>query len=185
MGDLRKLLQYFRPYKVSLIIGIACIMAGVVFNVSVPLIVGNAIDANWRQVSWHQLTIAALKVFGARFMSGVFLFLQRRILIGMSRHVEYDLRNDFYAALVNQPQSFFHEHRTGDLMARATNDLSAVRQMVGPMIMYGLQTLFVVVVIVPIIFTISWKLTLLLFVTMRLVSLTVKYFDQQATVRFT
>src|ERR1043165_5337562 len=184
MGDLRKLLYYFRPYKVSLIIGIACIMAGVVFNVSVPLIVGNAIDANWRQVSWHQLTIAALKVFGARFMSGVFLFLQRRILIGMSRHVEYDLRNDFYAALVNQPQSFFHEHRTGDLMARATNDLSAVRQVVGPMIMYGLQTLFVVIVIVPIIFAISWKLTLLLFVTMPLVSLTVKYFGQQVHTRF-
>jgi len=117
-------------------------------------------------------------------LSGLFLFLQRRILIGMSRHIEYDLRNDFYAALVNQPQSFFHEHRTGDLMARATNDLSAVRQMVGPMIMYGLQTLFVVIVIVPIIFTISWKLTLLLFVTMPLVSLTVKYFGQQVHTRF-
>ncbi|HXI23001.1 MAG TPA: ABC transporter ATP-binding protein, partial [Pyrinomonadaceae bacterium] len=77
-----------------------------------------------------------------------------------------------------------HSHRTGDLMARATNDLSAVRQMVGPMIMYGLQTLFVVVVIVPIIFAISWKLTLLLFVTMPLVSLTVKYFGQQVHTRF-
>jgi ATP-binding cassette subfamily B protein len=159
-------------------------MAGVVFNVSIPLIVGNALDANWQQVSWQRLTIAAIKVLVNSAMSGFFLFLQRRILIGMSRHIEYDLRNDFYAALVNQPQSFFHEHRTGDLMARATNDLSAVRQMVGPMIMYGLQTLFVVVVIVPIIFTISWKLTLLLFVTMPLVSLTVKYFGQQVHTRF-
>src|SRR5215471_5235347 len=184
MGDLRKLLRYFRPYKVSLIVGIACIMAGVVFNVTIPLIVGNVIDANWKQVTWAQLTIAAIKVLGASAMSGLCLFLQRRILIGTSRHIEYDLRNDFYAALVNQPQSFFHEHRTGDLMARATNDLSAVRQMVGPMIMYGLQTLFVVVVIVPIIFAISWKLTLLLFVTMPLVSLTVKYFGQQVHTRF-
>jgi len=184
MGDLRKLLRYFRPYQGSLIIGIACIMAGVVFNVSIPLIVGNAIDANWSQISWQKLTAAALKVLGASAMSGLFLFLQRRILIGMSRHIEYDLRNDFYAALVNQPQSFFHEHRTGDLMARATNDLSAVRQMVGPMIMYGLQTLFVVIVIVPIIFAISWKLTLLLFVTMPLVSLTVKFFGQQVHTRF-
>jgi ATP-binding cassette subfamily B multidrug efflux pump len=184
MGDLRKLLRYFRPYKVSLITGIASIMAGVVFNVSIPLIVGNAIDANWQQISWPQLTAAALKVIGASALSGLFLFLQRRILIGMSRHIEYDLRNDFYAGLVNQPQSFFHEHRTGDLMARATNDLSAVRQMVGPMIMYGLQTLFVVIVIVPIIFAISWKLTLLLFVTMPLVSLTVKYFGQQVHTRF-
>jgi len=184
MNDLRKLLHYFRPYKISLITGIACIMAGVVFNVSIPLIVGNAIDANWKQVTWAHLMIAALKVLGASALSGLFLFLQRRILIGMSRHVEYDLRNDFYARLVDQPQSFFHEHRTGDLMSRATNDLSAVRQLAGPMIMYSLQTVFVVIVIVPIIFTISWKLTLLLFVTMPLVSLTVKYFGQQVHTRF-
>src|ERR1044072_630612 len=184
MNDLRQLFRYFRPYKTSLIVGIACILAGVIFNVTIPLIVGRAIDANWSQVTWSKLNIAALKVLGASAMSGLFLFLQRRILIGMSRHIEYDLRNDFYAAMVNQPQSFFHAHRTGDLMARATNDLSAVRQVVGPMIMYGLQTLFVVIVIVPIIFAISWKLTLLLFVTMPLVSLTVKYFGQQVHSRF-
>src|SRR5262252_9343981 len=184
MNDQRRLLRYFRPYKVSLIVGIACIMAYVVFNLTVPLIVGATIDANWQQVNWTTLTIAALKVFGVSLVSGLFLFLQRRILIGMSRHIEYDLRNDFYASLVDQPQSFFHEHRTGDLMARATNDLSAVRQLCGPMIMYSLQTLFVVIVIVPIIFAISWKLTLLLFVTMPLVSLTVKYFGQQVHTRF-
>lgn len=184
MDDLRQLLRYFRPYKVSLIAGIACIVAGVVFNVSVPLIVGNVIDANWQTVTWTTLTIAALKVLGATALSGLFLFLQRRILIGMSRHVEYDLRNDFYARLVHQPQSFFHEHRTGDLMSRATNDLAAVRQLAGPMIMYSLQTVFVVIIIVPILLMISWKLTLLLFVPMPLVSLTVKYFGQQVHTRF-
>ena len=184
MGDLRTLLRYFRPYKTSLIIGITCIVGYAAFNLSVPLIVGKTIDANWQEISWQKLTVASIKVLGASVIGGVFLFLQRRILIGMSRHIEYDLRNDFYAAMVNQPQSFFHEHRTGDLMARATNDLSAVRQMVGPMIMYGLQTLFVVIVIVPIIFAISWKLTMLLFVTMPLVSLTVKYFGQQVHTRF-
>src|SRR3989440_1881355 len=184
MDDLRKLLRYFRPYKVSLIVGIVCILASVGFNVVQPLIVGNALDANWAQVTWTKLTIAAMKVLGANILSGIFLFLQRRILIGMSRHVEYDLRNDFYAALVDQPQSFFHEHRTGDLMARATNDLAAVRQLAGPMIMYSLQTLFYVVVILPIMFFISWKLTLLMFVTMPLVSLTVKYFGQQVHARF-
>ncbi|MFS8084200.1 MAG: ABC transporter ATP-binding protein [Acidobacteriota bacterium] len=184
MNDLRKLVRYFRPYKVSLIVGIACIMAGVIFNVSIPLIVGNAIDANWAGVSWTKLTIAALKVLGASAMSGLFLFLQRRILIGMSRHVEYDLRNDFYARLVDQPLSFFQEHRTGDLMARATNDLAAVRQLAGPMIMYSLQTVFVVIVVLPLMFLINWKLTLLLFVSMPLVSLTVKFFGQQVHVRF-
>jgi ATP-binding cassette, subfamily B, multidrug efflux pump len=184
MNDLRQFFRYFRPYRVSLIVGIACIMAGVVFNVSIPLIVGHAIDANWREVTWAKLTIAALKVLGASAASGLFLFLQRRILIGMSRHVEYDLRNDFYARLVDQPLTFFQEHRTGDLMARATNDLSAVRQLAGPMIMYSLQTVFVVIVVLPLLFFINWKLTLLLFVTMPLVSLTVKYFGQQVHVRF-
>ena len=184
MDDLRQLARYFRPYKTSLAIGIACILAGVIFNVTIPLIVGRAIDANWNQVNWSKLIMAALKVLGASAMSGLFLFLQRRILIGMSRHVEYDLRNDFYAQLVDQPLSFFHEHRTGDLMARATNDLGAVRQLAGPMIMYSLQTVFVVLIIVPILFTINWKLTLLLFVTMPLVSLTVKIFGQQVHTRF-
>lgn len=184
MNDLRKLLRFFRPYKLSLVTGIACIMAGVVFNVSIPLIVGRAIDANWTEVNWWRLTEAALKILGASALSGLFLFLQRRILIGMSRHIEYDLRNHFYARLVDQPLSFFHEHRTGDLMARATNDLGAVRQLAGPMIMYSLQTVFITIVIVPIIFAISWKLTLLLLVTMPLVSLTVKFFGQQIHTRF-
>ena len=184
MNDLRKFARYFLPYKASLIIGILCILAGVLFNLYIPLIVGEAIDANWMQVSWSRLTVSATKVLGASLVSGAFLFLQRRILIGMSRQVEYDLRRDFYGHLVDQPLSFFQEHRIGDLMARATNDLSAVRQLAGPMIMYTLQTVFVVIIVVPLMFVISWKLTLLLFVTMPLVSLTVKFFGQQVHVRF-
>jgi len=102
----------------------------------------------------------------------------------MSRNIEYDLRQDFYTHLVDQPQSFFQEHRVGDLMARATNDLAAVRQLAGPMIMYTLQTLFVVVIVLPLMLNINWWLTLLLFVTMPLVSLTVKIFGQQVHIRF-
>lgn len=184
MDDLRKFSRYFLPYKVSLVTGILCIFASVIFNLYIPLIVGEAIDANWSEVTWSRLTISALKVLGASILSGVFLFLQRRILIGMSRKIEYDLRRDFYAHLVNQPQSFFQEHRIGDLMARATNDLAAVRQLAGPMIMYSVQTVAVVVIVLPLMFLISWKLTLLLFVTMPLVSLTVKFFGQQVHLRF-
>jgi ATP-binding cassette subfamily B protein len=148
------------------------------------LIVGHAIDANWREVTWSHLTISALKVVGASIVSGTFLFVQRRVLIGISRNVEYDLRQDFYAHLVDQPQVFFQDHRIGDLMARATNDLAAVRQLAGPMIMYSLQTLFVVIIVLPLMFLISWRLTLLLFLTMPLVSLTVKFFGQQVHIRF-
>ena len=184
MDDLKKFARYFRPYKFSLIAGISCILGSVLFNVYVPLIVGQAIDANWTSVSVSRLTVSALKVLGASVISGIFLFLQRRILIGMSRNVEYDLRKDFYVHLVNQPLAFFHEHRTGDLMARATNDLAAVRQLAGPMIMYSLQTVFVVVAVLPLMFRINWWLTLLLFVTMPLVSLTVKFFGQQVHTRF-
>ncbi|MEP6717691.1 MAG: ABC transporter ATP-binding protein [bacterium] len=184
MDDLRKFSRYFLPYKLSLTIGIACILASVVFNLYIPLIVGQAVDANWTQISWALLTLSAAKVLGASLLSGTFLFLQRRILIGMSRKVEYDVRQDFYAHLVNQPQSFFQEHRIGDLMARATNDLAAVRQLAGPMIMYTLQTVFVVVIVMPLMFMINWHLTLLLLVTMPLVSLTVKFFGQQVHVRF-
>jgi ATP-binding cassette subfamily B multidrug efflux pump len=184
MDDLRKFARYFLPYKVELTTGIICILASVVFNLFIPLIVGQAIDANWNDVTWSRLTISALKVLAASLVGGSFLFLQRRILIGMSRKVEYDLRRDFYAHLVDQPQVFFQEHRIGDLMARATNDLAAVRQLAGPMIMYSLQTLFVVVIVLPLMFLISWRLTLLLFITMPLVSLTVKFFGQQVHVRF-
>src|SRR6476661_3194346 len=184
MDDLKNFARYFRPYRLSLIVGISCILGSVLFSVYVPLIVGQAIDANWTYVSASRLTISALKVLGASMISGIFLFLQRRILIGMSRNVEYDLRKDFYAHLVDQPLSFFHEHRTGDLMARATNDLSAVRQLAGPMIMYSLQTVFVVLAVLPLMIWINWQLTLLLFVTMPLVSLTVKFFGQQVHTRF-
>jgi ATP-binding cassette subfamily B protein len=184
MDDLRRFARYFRPYKLELTIGIACILSGVVFNLYIPVIVGHAIDANWVEVSWKSLTLAAGKVLGASLISGTFLFLQRRILIGMSRKVEFDLRQDFYQHLVDQPQVFFQEHRIGDLMARATNDLAAVRQLAGPMIMYSLQTLFVVVIVLPLMFILNWRMTLLLFLTMPLVSLTVKFFGQQVHVRF-
>jgi ATP-binding cassette, subfamily B, multidrug efflux pump len=182
--DLKKFAHYFRNYKLQLTVGILCILGSVTAGLFIPFIVGRAIDANWSEVTWPKLTIAAAKVLGASLISGLFLFLQRRILIGMSRNIEYDMRKEFYRHLVDQPLSFFHEHRTGDLMARATNDLSAVRQLAGPMIMYTLQTVFVVVLVLPLMFMLNWWLTLLLFVTMPLVSLTVKFFGQQVHTRF-
>ena len=184
MEDLKKFAVYFRNYKVQLTLGIACILASTVFRLFIPLFVGQAIDANWTEVSWSKLSAGASKVLGASVISGLFLFLQRRIIIGMSRNIEFDIRQKMYAHLVNQPLSFFHEHRTGDLMARATNDLSAVRQLAGPVIMYTLQTVFVVILVLPLMFLLNWWLTLLLFVTMPLVSLTVKFFGQQVHTRF-
>jgi ATP-binding cassette subfamily B protein len=184
MHDLRKFARYFRPYQTTLTLGILCIFGSVIFALLVPLIVGHAVDDLKDGVTWAKLTRYALSTLGVSFISGIFLFLQRRLLIGMSRDVEYDIRRDFYAHLVHQPLSFFQEHRTGDLMARATNDLAAVRQLAGPMIMYTLQTVLVVIFVLPLMLRISVRLTLLLFLTMPLVSLTVKYFGQQVHVRF-
>jgi ATP-binding cassette subfamily B multidrug efflux pump len=184
MDDLKKFSLYFRPYKKELITGIVCILASVVVGLFIPLLVGRAVDGLRSDVTWAKLTRYALTILGVSLVSGTFLFLQRRILIGMSRHVEFDLRQDFYRHLQQLPLSFFQANRTGDLMARATNDLAAVRQLAGPMIMYTLQTIFVVVLILPLMLRISVRLTLLLFVTMPLVSLTVKFFGQQVHVRF-
>ena len=184
MSDLRKFYVYFRPYRTQLIVGIVCILISVVIGLFVPIYVGQAVDDLQLGLTWEKLTRYALLILGVSIISGIFLFLQRRILIGMSRNVEYDLRQDLYAHLQRLPLSFFQENRTGELMARATNDLAAVRQLAGPMIMYTLQTVFVVIALLPLMLRISVRLTLLLFVTMPLVSLTVKYFGQQIHVRF-
>src|SRR4029453_11256992 len=115
---------------------------------------------------------------------GIFLFLQRRLLINTSRHIEFDMRNDFYAALVDQPLEFFHNNRIGDLMARAKNDFAAIRQIVGPMILYSFQAIFALAIVLPILLNISVKLTLLLLIPMPLVSLTGKYLGGQIHPRF-
>jgi ATP-binding cassette, subfamily B, multidrug efflux pump len=184
MDDLRKFARYFRPYRKSLAAGILCIFLSVVSGLLVPVYVGRAVDDLRADVTWRKITGYALTILGVSALSGIFLFLQRRFLINISRHMEYDLRQDFFAHLQKLPASFFHENRTGDLMARATNDLAAVRQLAGPMVMYTMQTVFVVLLVLPLMLRISVRLTLLLFVTMPLVSLTVKFFGQQVHVRF-
>src|SRR5829696_6100262 len=116
MDDLRKFALYFRPYKKSLVVGVLCILASVVIGVLEPIYVGRAVDALGAGPTWRTITTFALIIIAVRVVSGIFLYLQRNILIGMSRHVEYDLRQDFYAHLQRQPLNFFQEHRTGDLM---------------------------------------------------------------------
>ena len=179
------LLSYQKKYIGRLLAGTLFVLCSTAFSVFVPNQVGQAIDdLKSSGVTYEIITQHALLIIGASFISGVFLYFQRRTLINMSRFIEYDLRNDFYAHLQKLPLQFYQDNRTGDLMARATNDLGAVRQIVGPAIMYGEQTLFRCLIVIPIMFAISWKLTLILLITMPLVSLTVKWFGQQIHVRF-
>jgi len=179
------LIFYLKKYRWQLITGTVFVLFSVTFGVFVPRFVGQAIDnLKAGDLSYDKLTRSVAFIIGSSIVSGIFLYFQRRTLINMSRYIEYDLRQDFYGHLQKLPLQFFQQQRTGDLMARATNDLSAVRQIVGPAIMYGEQTLFRVLIILPLMFQISVKLTTILLLTMPLVSLTVKYFGHQIHVRF-
>jgi ATP-binding cassette, subfamily B, multidrug efflux pump len=179
------LLFYLKKYRRRLIFGTLFVLVSVALGVFTPRYTGVAIDyLSAPGATGRGLTKYVALIVGSQLLSGVFLFFQRRTLINMSRYIEYDLRQDFYGHLQKLPLQFFQRHRTGDLMARATNDLGAVRQIVGPAIMYSEQTLFRVLIILPLMFRISVRLTLILLLTMPFVTLTVKYFGHQIHVRF-
>ena len=130
MDDLRKFALYFRPYKKSLVVGVLCILASTVAGLLIPVYVGRAVDELGTGPTWGRVTSLALFIVGASVVSGIFLFLQRRILIGMSRHVEYDLRQDFYAHLQRLPLDFFEGRRLGDVLSRLTGDIQAIESFV-------------------------------------------------------
>jgi ATP-binding cassette subfamily B protein len=184
MEELKKFARYFMPYKWYVGAGILFILISMAFGLLIPFLVGRAIDDLSGEITWNKIIYYPVLILAVNLTSGVFLFFQRRFLINASRHIEYDMRRDFYAALVDQPLEFFQNNRVGDLMARATNDLSAIRQIVGPMILYSFQAIFALCISLPIMLSISVKLTLLLLIPMPLVSLTVKYLGGQIHVRF-
>jgi ATP-binding cassette subfamily B protein len=184
MNELRKFARYFMPYKWHVALGVLFILFSMSFGLLIPYLVGRAIDDLSGEVTPNKIIFYPLVILGVSLTSGIFLFFQRRLLINASRHIEYDMRRDFYAALAVQPLEFFQNNRVGDLMARATNDLSAIRQIVGPMILYSFQAIFALCISLPIMLNISVKLTLLLLIPMPLVSLTVKYLGGQIHVRF-
>jgi len=184
MSEIKTLLGYLKPYKTSVFLGILCVLFSMLIGLSVPYLVGMAIDDLAQGVTWQKTFFYPAVILLASFLSGLFLFWQRRLLINTSRHVEYDMRRDFYASLVHQPLEFFQQNRIGDLMARATNDLSAVRQVVGPMILYSCQAIFALLIVIPILLSISVKLTLLLLITMPLVSITVKILGHRIHTHF-
>ena len=122
------------------------------------------------------LVAYAAMLVGLAAAAGVCRFLMRRIIIGASREVEFDLRNDFFSHLQRLPPAWFHANRTGDLMSRATNDLSAVRMMAGPAIMYSATTSITFVVAVALMLSISPVLTLVVLLPLPFVSVVVKWF---------
>lgn len=190
MSPFRKLLSYFAPYRRTIIFGTTCVLMTNVLKLLAPLVLGKVIDDLRKYEQGNmELTQSMLLGYGGELLAialaqGVFLFTQRRVLINMSRHIEYDLRNDFYSHLQKLPFEIYQTHRTGDLMARATNDLSAVRMIVGPALMYSMNTVFAMAMIVPIMASISWRLTLLAFMSMPLVAGATHYFSRRIHDRF-
>ncbi len=184
MEQLKKFARYIKPYKWTILAGVFFILCSMAFGLFVPYMVGQAIDDLGKGITREKIIYYPLVILGINLMSGVFLFLQRRLLINTSRHIEFDMRQDFYASLVNQPLEYFQSNRVGDLMARATNDLGAIRQIVGPMILYSFQAIFALCISLPIMLNISVKLTLLLLIPLPLVSITVKVLGEQIHKRF-
>ncbi|HSF24213.1 MAG TPA: ABC transporter ATP-binding protein [Blastocatellia bacterium] len=181
---LRRLIGYFLPYRRTIVIGVLCVFMTNLVRMSAPIVLRDAVDELATNISHSRLFQYGGLLILIALGQGVFLFTQRRLLINMSRDIEYDLRNDFYAHLQRLPFEFYQTHRTGDLMARATNDLSAVRMIVGPALMYSMNTIFAMALLVPLMAAISWRLTLLAFLSMPLVASATNYFSKRIHDRF-
>lgn len=144
MTPLRRLLDYFSRYKRSLILGALCVVGSSVFSLIKPLIIGGAVDTLSGNFTRGLLVRYGLLLIGTAAVEGLFLYLLRWILIGMSRHMEYDMRNDFYQHLQRLPLHYYQGQQTGDLMSRATNDLASVRMLIGPGVMHLISAVIVV-----------------------------------------
>ncbi|HYH08416.1 MAG TPA: ABC transporter ATP-binding protein [Thermoanaerobaculia bacterium] len=144
MTPFRRLLHYFALYKTRLLLGALCVIGSAGFSLLKPLIIGGAVDQLGGDFTRGVLIRYGLLLVGASAVEGVFLYLHRWIIIGTSRHIEYDMRNDFYGHLQTLPLRFYQEQRTGDLMSRATSDLSNVRMLIGPAVMHAASSLLVV-----------------------------------------
>src|SRR5271165_5093106 len=131
LDKIRPLFPYLKRYWKNLAWGGVAVIAYNVVRVILPRIVGHAIDDLHHGVTEAKILhhIALLLLVAA--LSAIFLYITRQVIIGASREIEFDLRNDMFANLERQSASFYHTHRTGDIMARTTNDLNAVRQLLG------------------------------------------------------
>src|SRR5215470_2118184 len=184
MSPFRRLLGYALRYRRKFTLGLVCVVISRAVYLAAPQVLGQAIDDLTRSVTRGKLVGYGALLLGIGLFGGVFQFLQRRILIGASRDIEYDMRNEFFAHLETLPLSYFQAHRTGDLMSRATNDLNAVRMMIGPAIMYLSDTILTFVVAVALMISIDWRLTLVALIPLPCVSISVKYFGTVIHRRF-
>src|SRR5882724_12321836 len=156
---LKPLVPYLKRYRKAMALGALSVVLYNCSKIVMPLMIGRAIDGMHRGSSLHSVLMNVVVLMAVAVAAAVFLYLTRWIIIGASREIEFDLRNDLFRNLERQSMNFYHEHRTGDIMARTTNDLNAVRQLLGPAIMYSANTLVFTCAALPFMYRISPKLT--------------------------
>jgi ATP-binding cassette subfamily B protein len=181
---LRRLLPYLLRYRSRFLLGVASVAVTTFVQLTAPWVLKLAVDDLSAGVTRGKLTLYAGLVLGIAVVGGLFRFLMRRIIIGVSRNIEYDLRNDFFARLQLLPLSYFQARRTGDLMSRATSDLNAVRMTVGPAIMYSINTAILFVIAIALMASIDWRLLLIALIPLPFVSISVRYFGTAIHRRF-
>src|SRR5215472_12625156 len=184
MSPFRRLLSYILRYRRDFSLGLACVIVTTAVSLAAPKILQYAIDDLTRGVTRAKLLEYGSLLLFVGVFGGVFRFLMRRILTGVSRCIEYDMRNDFFAHLETLPLAYFQAHRTGDLMSRATNDLNAVRMMIGPAVMYSANTLLTFAVAISMMIAIDARLTLWSLIPLPFVSISVKFFGSAIHKRF-
>jgi ATP-binding cassette subfamily B protein len=181
---IRPLFPYLRRYWRNFALGGVAL---IVYNASkamIPLLIGGAVNDMQHGLSAAKVEHYALRLLGIAIIAAVALYLTRQIIIGASREIEFDLRNDLFAHLETQPPEFFQRHRTGDIMARSTNDLNAVRQLLGPAIMYSANTIVFTAAALPFMLRISPRLTMFAFLPLPFASVLVQYFGARIHNRF-
>lgn len=181
---INRLLPYALRYRWAFAGGLLASLATTGVSLLAPWVLKLAVDDLQRGVSRTGLATYALLLVLIALVGGVFRFVMRRVIVGISRQIEYDLRNDFFQHLQGFPLAWFHERRTGDLMSRATNDLGAVRMMMGPAIMYSVTTVALFIVAVALMVVLDWRLTIAALVVLPLASVSVKYFGGLIHARF-
>jgi len=185
--SLRTVRKYLWRYRRGLLLGILCLIFKDLAQVSQPLMIGRAVDslsgaASGRSPTLFLRYVIYLLVFAA--LKAVFQFGMRVILIGISRDVEYDLRNDLFRHLTGLAPDYFARTRTGDIMARATNDLNAVRMMLGPGLMYWGETSLTFLLAITVMLKVDWRLALYAMMPAPAVSLAMLYSGRVIHTRF-
>jgi ATP-binding cassette, subfamily B, multidrug efflux pump len=167
MKELQYLNKYFVKYKYRFLLGIIITIIAQIFSLLTPELIGKSFEAidkfSKNQVSSEviqaELLTNILLIIGTTLIAGFLTFLMRQTLIVMSRHIEFDLKNEIFKHYEVLTQNFYKRNRTGDLMSRITEDVAKVRMYVGPAVMYTINTIIRFAVVILYMYSISPKLT--------------------------